>query len=27
VAQASDGALYIVDDASGRIHKVIYTGK
>jgi glucose/arabinose dehydrogenase len=27
VAQAPDGALYIVDDAAGRIHKVIYTGK
>jgi glucose/arabinose dehydrogenase len=27
VAQGPDGALYIADDQSGRIWKVIYTGK
>jgi glucose/arabinose dehydrogenase len=27
LAQASDGALYVTDDAGGRIYKIVYSGK
>jgi glucose/arabinose dehydrogenase len=27
LAQGPDGALYVTDDAGGRIYKIVYTGK
>jgi hypothetical protein len=27
LAQSPDGALYVTDDAGGRIYKIVYTGK
>jgi glucose/arabinose dehydrogenase len=27
LAQGNDGALYVTDDAGGRIYRIVYTGK